>query len=185
MKVHNRRDLIAGLGVAIIGAAYFAETFRIQSTNDPVGPDMLPKIVGVSLVVLGLFIGVTALRSTARKDVESAMLSAAGGQSAVAPTAADDSPDAPEDDDLPDEPDEPPVQLSKLFLYIALFAAYALLLIPLGFLVSTVLFLLTLTTIYNRTAWKRNIIYSVIFTVVVYFAFKDGLGVFLPAGLIG
>lgn len=169
MQVHNRRDLIAGMGVVVVGAVYFAATFRIQATNDPVGPETLPRIVGMALIVLGLFIGGTAFRQRSKKSVEPAVLAAASGA----------------DDDLPDEPEDPPVQLSKLFTYLALFTAYALLLIPLGFLVSTSLFLFTLTMIYNRSAWKRNIIYSVVFAVVVYYLFKEGLGVFLPAGLIG
>lgn len=168
MQVHNRRDLIAGLGVIVVGVVYFAATFRIQATNDPVGPETLPRIVGIALIVLGLFIGGTAFREKRVTDVEAAMLAAGS-----------------DDDDLPDEPEDPPVQLSKLFTYLGLFTAYALLFIPLGFLLSTTLFLFALTMIYNRGAWKRNIIYSAVFAVVVYYAFKEGLGVFLPAGLIG
>lgn len=191
MQVHNRRDLIAGLGVVIIGVAYFAETFRIQVTNDPVGPESLPRLVGVALIVLGLFIGGSAFRAKPPEDVEATMLAAAGkpdagaARSAGSPSAASSS--AVDDDDggLPDEPEEPPVQMPKLLLYLGLFAAYAVLFIPLGFLLATSVFLFTLTTIYSRDRWLRNLLFSVIFTVVVYFAFKEGLGVFLPAGLIG
>ncbi|HLS32344.1 MAG TPA: tripartite tricarboxylate transporter TctB family protein, partial [Brevibacterium sp.] len=192
MKVHNRRDLIAGAGVVVVGAVYFADTFRIQDTNDPVGPAALPTIVAVALMVLGLFIAATAFRTRARDDVGAAMLAAVGtgaertaeepeavgASSAVSEDAEAVGTSAPEPDDV----QEPPVQVHRVFVYLGLFAAYAVLLIPLGFIVATTAFLLALTMIYNRDAWLRNILYSVLFAVVIYFAFKEGLGVFLPAG---
>src|SRR5690625_171251 len=195
MKVHNRRDLIAGAGVVVVGAVYFADTFRIQDTNDPVGPAALPTIVAVALMVLGVFIAATAFRAEAGDDVGAAMLAAvgtraekpaespdaAGASSAVSEEADPVGTSAPVSDDI----EEPPVQVHKVFVYLGLFAAYAVLLIPLGFIVATTAFLLTLTMIYNRGAWLRNILYSVLFAVVIYVAFKEGLGVFLPAGLIG
>lgn len=199
MKVHNRREIIAGLGVILVGAAYFADTFRIQATDDPVGPESLPQIVGVALILLGLFICVTGLRGKSRPDAAEALLSAtetlteaaaarehatpAGSAQATTTSAAT----AGDEDeyDLPPEPEDPPVVLRMVFVYLALFGAYALLFIPLGFIVATVLFLFTLTTLYNRKSWIRNAIYSVVFSVIVYFVFKEGLGVFLPAGLIG
>ncbi|SMX88597.1 putative tricarboxylic transport membrane protein [Brevibacterium sp. Mu109] len=179
MKVHDRRDLIAGAGVAIIGAVYLADTFRIQPTNDPVGPDTLPTIVAVALMVLGVFIAATAFRAKPENDVGASMLAAAGNRAEVSsqPSGAADA--------ETDEVVEPPVRVSRLFVYLGLFAAYAVLLIPLGFIVATTAFLLALTSIYNRSAWVRNILYSVLFSVIIYFAFKEGLGVFLPAGLIG
>lgn len=217
MKVHNRRDLIAGAGVVIVGAVYLADTFRIQPTNDPVGPDTLPTIVAVALMMLGVFIAATAFRAKPEGDVGAAMLAAVGtrpaessasrevaGAAAEAEAAEAEAPEAeaPEAEaaeteaagaEAPagasgaetDELEEPPVQVRRLFVYLGLFTAYAVLLIPLGFIVATTAFLLALTTIYNRGAWVRNILYSVLFTVIIYFAFKEGLGVFLPAGLIG
>ncbi len=202
MKVHNRRDLIAGAGVAIIGAVYLADTFRIQPTNDPVGPDTLPTIVAVALMVLGVFIAATAFRAKPKNDVGASMLAAVGtraedpsvaGEAVGAATDADaveagtaavGEPSGTSDTEI-DEVVEPPVQVSRLFVYLGLFAAYAVLLIPLGFIVATTAFLLALTSIYNRSAWVRNILYSVLFSVIIYFSFKEGLGVFLPAGLIG
>lgn len=216
MQVHNRRDLIAGAGVTIVGAVYFADTFRIKATDDPVGPETLPQIVGIALIVLGVFIAATAFRAKPQGDIEASMLAAAGAPSRVtapaeagagsaeagtgsaeagagvvtevpgtsgAGVAADEAPVG--EGTFPDAPEDPPVQLSKLAVYLGLFAAYALLLIPLGFLVATTAFLLALTSIYNRGAWVRNILYSVLFSVIIYFSFKEGLGVFLPAGLIG
>lgn len=199
MKVHNRRDLIAGAGVVIVGAVYLADTFRIQPTNDPVGPDTLPTIVAVALMMLGVFIAATAFRAKSKDDVGAAMLAAVGTRSeessasreragAAAEAEAEEAgaeASAGASGAETDELEEPPVQVSRLFVYLGLFTAYAVLLIPLGFIVATTAFLLALTTIYNRGAWVRNILYSVLFTVTIYFAFKEGLGVFLPAGLIG
>ena len=214
MKVHNRRDLIAGAGVVIVGAVYLADTFRIQPTNDPVGPDTLPTIVAVALMMLGVFIAATAFRAKPKDDVGAAMLAAVGTRSeessasreragataeaeatgaeaaeaeAAEAEAAEAGAEAPAGTSgaETDELEEPPVQVSRLFVYLGLFTAYAVLLIPLGFIVATTAFLLALTTTYNRGAWVRNILYSVLFTVIIYFAFKEGLGVFLPAGLIG
>lgn len=65
------------------------------------------------------------------------------------------------------------------------FAAYLIAFIPLGFLIATTLFLFGMTTLYAPKRWLRNALFAVVFAVTLYFAFKSGLGVFLPPGLLG
>lgn len=67
----------------------------------------------------------------------------------------------------------------------ALFFVYLAILIPVGFLLSTAAFLMTMTSIYAPHRWVRNLIFSVLFSLVVYIAFVYGLAVYLPVGILG
>ena len=80
-------------------------------------------------------------------------------------------------------PPEP--QLLKVVFQFALFVVYIAILIPVGFLLSTVAFLMGLTSIYAPQKWIRNLVFSVVFAVVVYAAFVYGLAVYLPVGILG
>jgi hypothetical protein len=62
-----RTDLITGGATAVIGAVYYIATFSIQETANIVTPRTFPAIVGIGLIVLGLFVaGQAVLRH--RKD---------------------------------------------------------------------------------------------------------------------
>ena len=80
-------------------------------------------------------------------------------------------------------PPEPKVR--KVVFQFALFFVYLAILIPVGFLLSTAAFLMGLTSIYVPEKWIRNLIFSVLFSVVVYAAFVYGLAVYLPVGILG
>lgn len=75
------------------------------------------------------------------------------------------------------------------FLYvIALSAAYIALLMPLGFIPTTVLFLLAMVLYFDPSEMKvrvRNaVLYAVLFSVFLYLFFGKLLGVLLPAGIL-
>src|SRR5699024_7747153 len=52
----QRTDLITGGAIAVIGAVYYIATFSIQETANIVTPRTFPAIVGIALIVLGLFL---------------------------------------------------------------------------------------------------------------------------------
>ena len=52
----HRTDLITGGATAVIGAVYYIATFSIQETANIVTPRTFPAIVGIGLIVLGLFV---------------------------------------------------------------------------------------------------------------------------------
>ena len=200
-----RTDLITGGAIAVIGAVYYIATFSIQETANIVTPRTFPAIVGIGLIVLGLFLaGQAVLRH--RKDTlaeaapgsaesaesaGSARTSAAGDGDGAAASAGESSVETAgrssgEDGGggvVLEAPPEP--QLRKVVFQFALFFVYLAILIPVGFLLSTAAFLMGLTSIYAPEKWIRNLIFSIVFAGVVYAAFVYGLAVYLPVGILG
>lgn len=207
----HRTDLVTGGAIAVIGAVYYIATFSIQETANIVTPRTFPAIVGIGLVVLGLFLaGQAVVRH--RKDTlaEAAPGSAgsaeagtgsvpgpgAGGGTASVSGDADRSAASAGESSLEtagtdeavggvvlDAPPEP--QVRKVVFQFALFFVYLGVLIPVGFLLSTAAFLMGLTSIYSPEKWIRNLIFSVVFAGLVYAAFVYGLAVYLPVGILG
>ena len=195
----HRTDLITGGAIAVIGAVYYIATFSIQETANIVTPRTFPAIVGIGLIVLGLFVaGQAVVRH--RKDtlaeagpgsVGSASVTAAGDGDGAAASAGEPSLESSGGSSgeegvggiVLEAPPEP--QLRKVVFQFALFFVYLAILIPVGFLLSTVAFLMGLTSIYSPQKWIRNLIFSVVFAVVVYAAFVYGLAVYLPVGILG
>lgn len=203
----HRTDLITGGAIAVIGAVYYIATFSIQETANIVTPRTFPAIVGIGLIVLGLFLaGQAVVRH--RKDslaeagpgsagsAESAgagsgsvgssgstdVTTASDGEGAAA-SAKDSEPAGGASGIVLEAPPEPKVR--KVVFQFALFFVYLAILIPVGFLLSTAAFLMGLTSIYVPEKWIRNLIFSVLFSVVVYAAFVYGLAVYLPVGILG
>lgn len=201
-----RTDLITGGAIAVIGAVYYIATFSIQETANIVTPRTFPAIVGIGLIVLGLFLaGQAVVRH--RKD---SLAEAGPGSTGPAESARSARPaESAEDEDgaaasagessletadrssgqegvggiVLEAPPEP--QVRKVVFQFALFFVYLAILIPVGFLLSTAAFLMGLTSIYAPEKWIRNLIFSVLFAVVVYAAFVYGLAVYLPVGILG
>lgn len=61
---------------------------------------------------------------------------------------------------------------------------YVVALVPLGYVLSTLAFLLLLTNYLNRGHWATNVATSVAFPVASYLLFTRVLGVSLPAGAL-
>lgn len=188
----TRRDLVTGIVIAVIGAVYFAATFSIRETTDIVTPRTFPAIVGVALIVLGLFLaGQSVWKARTQPggaggaDAEVGSVEAAEGGSAETHGTVSAEPDtaASATAVIIEAPPEPPGR--RVVLQFALFFAYLAIVIPVGFLLSTAAFLMALTSIYSPQKWIRNLIYSVLFSVILYFAFVYGLAVYLPVGILG
>ena len=73
-----------------------------------------------------------------------------------------------------------------MVISFAIFAAYIIAFIPLGYLLATFLFLVAMTTYVDRKKLLRNCIFAAVFSPAVYALFTYGLQVQLPApGLLG
>ena len=201
----HRTDLITGGAIAVIGAVYYIATFSIQETANIVTPRTFPAIVGIGLIVLGLFLTGQAIvrhrRDTlaeagpgsaeSAESAGSARTSAAGDGDGAAASAGESSVETAGRSSGEDgvggivleAPPEPKAR--KVVFQFALFFVYLAILIPVGFLLSTAAFLMGLTSIYVPEKWIRNLIFSVLFSVVVYAAFVYGLAVYLPVGILG
>lgn len=166
-----RGDVITGAVIAVVGIIYYIATFSIQETSDVVTPRTFSAIVGLGLILLGLFLAGQALYK-ARKiaeagDRDEPIRAGHGTGNGV----------------VLDSPEDPPSK--KVILQFALFFVYLAILIPVGFLLSTAGFLMALTSIYAPAKWIRNLIFSVLFAVIIYVAFVYGLAVYLPVGILG
>ena len=79
-----------------------------------------------------------------------------------------------------------PAQSPARFAVVAgLLLGYILLLLPLGYVISTFLFLFGTTMYLDRGRPVRNFVYSLLFALVVYYVFTELLTVVLPAGPLG
>jgi putative tricarboxylic transport membrane protein len=191
----QRTDLITGGAIAVIGAVYYIATFSIQETANIVTPRTFPAIVGIALIVLGLFLAGQAVYRARKAALAEAGpgdhingtgtgngAAASAGESAasVGESAASDETAGGPSLETPPEP-----AARKVVFQFALFFVYLAILIPVGFLLSTAAFLMGLTSIYSPQKWIRNLIFSIGFALVVYLAFVYGLAVYLPVGILG
>lgn len=79
----------------------------------------------------------------------------------------------------------PPQSPVRFAVIVGLLVAYILLFLPLGYVLSTFLFILGITMYLDRGHPVRNMIYALVFSLVVYFVFTELLGVALPRGPLG
>lgn len=187
----RRRDLITGSAVTFVGVIYYIATFSIELTNNVVTPRTFPAIVGIALIVLGAILIVQSLyRGKSFAPAEEVPATAADARSGEVGAASagdvDDSAGGAADDSagvVLETPEEP--KAKNVVFQFVLFFAYLAIVIPVGFVLATAGFLMALTSIYAPDRWIRNLIYSVLFSVVVYVAFVYGLAVYLPVGILG
>ena len=154
-----RRDL-AQLGLAaalvVVGAytVYDATTLRI-GFGDPVGPRVFPYVIGAGTIVLGVLLVIATLRG----DVPQAE----GG----------------EDVDLRQPADWVTVgKLVGVLMFTVLTVSF------LGWAISgAVLFVGSAWSLGSRTL-VRDVIVGLVLSVSSWYAFHEGLGVILPAGIL-
>jgi putative tricarboxylic transport membrane protein len=151
-------DLVAGGAVFAFAVAYLVAAFAIPESsfeNAVVGPRVVPIAIGVALGAASLALAIRGFLK---------------GRS--------------ERDAAPGD-DAPPQDLRKLGVVALLLLAYILIFVPLGYAISTFLFMLAVTMYLDRERWIRNLVYAVVFSVVVYSVFVYVVGVQLPAGILG
>jgi putative tricarboxylic transport membrane protein len=167
----GRSDVVSGLVVAGAGALLLAFALNIETTGKDLGngPRTLPVALSVLLIVSGLLLVGLGLRRVRVMGIERELMHY-GDAADVGELVL---------------PDEPPVPPRRLAVVVAMFIGYALIFIPLGYMLSTALYLTAMVTVIDRARWKRNVIFAVLFAVIVYYAFTRLLAVQLPAGIIG
>lgn len=168
----GRADVISGLVVTGGGLILLVSAIGIADPVRPapgIGPATLPTTLSVLLVLSGLVLAWFGLRRRSVTDVESDVTRYGDAEAAGEPAPAE----------------QPPVRWRRLGVVIALFIGYALVFIPLGYLVSTALYLGAMVTVIDAERWRRNLTFAVVFAVVVYYGFTELLNVQLPAGVLG
>ncbi|MEU3919572.1 tripartite tricarboxylate transporter TctB family protein [Streptomyces sp. NPDC029004] len=144
--------------LALVGVLVIVDAVRTgnsTSSTDPLGPRTLPVILGVLLLVVALVYVIDVAR---------------GGRG---------EPEAGEDVDL-----TTPVDWRTVLLMMGAFAVNAVLIEPLGWVISgSLLFWGTAFALGNRH-YVRNLAISVALSLITFYAFAIGLGVNLPAGVL-
>lgn len=165
MMKDAKADLIWGLIWAFVGAfvLIYSASYGMVESLDPVGPGYLPRMLGLGIVLLGLGM---ALESYAKyrkalAERQAGQAEEAGGEEQSSPGGA------------------------MRIIWSAISAiAYLALVEPLGFLISTPLFIAAIMLIYGDRNRKRLLWMSLGFTTILYATFAVGLKVLLPMGFI-
>ncbi len=150
-------DRIIFVCTLLLAGVYFWATAQIPSLElgDPLGPKAFPRMLGAGLLIAAVMLLLEILRN--RKQ----------------------------------EPSAPPVAAARwepqhwVVLAVAGWTAlYVLVFEPLGYLLSTAIYLLALTAYFNRGRWLMNGLTSVLFAAISYFSFTMILGVTLARGIL-
>ena len=151
-------DVVAGGFMFVFAVGYLAAAFAIPESsfeNTPVGPKAVPIAIGVALATASLALAIRGF---------------VWGRSRRDAASGDEA---------------PPQDLRKLGVVALMLLGYILIFVPLGYAISTFLFMLAVTTYLDSEHWIRNLIYAVVFSAVVYSIFVYVFGVQLPAGVLG
>ena len=158
--MRKNKELIGGLIFFIFAAAYFSISLSIPKFEDGfVSSDFMPKLYGVILIILSSLQIFQGISLMRKGEVKG------------------------EENEKTETWLVPEVILTFVFLIL-----YVAILKPVGFLISTILFLVVMIALFSPKE-KRNIIkiilISVIFTIAVYLIFVKGLSLTLPEGILG
>jgi putative tricarboxylic transport membrane protein len=154
----DRAQYAVCAALALLGVLVLVDASRlgaVASSNDPIGPKPVPIILGVLLVVVAAFYAVDVAR---------------GGVGEA---------EAGEDVDLSTR-----IDVRTVALLIGAFVLNALLIEPLGWVISgSILFWGAAFALGNRHH-VRGLVIGVALALTTFYAFAIGLGVNLPAGIL-
>ena len=151
-------DRIIFVGILLLTGVYFWATSQIPTLEigDPLGPKAFPRLLGVGLLIAAAMLLAEMIK--ARKS---------------APAKAEAEAEEPQD-----------TSTYKIVAGVAVVTGiYFALFEPLGYAVSTMLFLLVMTSYFNKGKWWSNVLTSVLYSFISYYAFTKLLSVNLPRGI--
>ena len=122
---------------------------------DPLGPGFFPMVIGVAALLLAVVLAVAIPR----------------GSKGEADAGEDIDPEAASD-------------WKTVGLLVALFVAMILLVVPLGWVITSTLFFGSAATILGSNHYVRNFAIGLVLALASFYAFYSGLGIPLPAGIL-
>lgn len=153
------KNTISGLLAVVLGASYLILTLRLphQTMGDPLGPKVFPLIIGIATLILGIALLIREkLISNEKKEILQMKMT----QSVKALIFR--------------------IGLTSIFGVI-----YGFLLDPLGYLISTFIFMVLLMFVINKLERiMESLIVSVGFSIVTYVSFGMLLKLSLPRGIL-
>ncbi|HBW34857.1 tripartite tricarboxylate transporter TctB family protein [Desulfosporosinus sp. BICA1-9] len=152
------KNVMTGLFAVALGGIYLIATLNLrqQTMGDPTGPKVFPLIVASLLILLGILLLVKEIRTPKElRSILSFQLTPEGKK-----------------------------VLIRIVVTSIAGIIYGFLLDPLGYLISTAVFMLGLMFLVNTFArWKQNIMVSIGFSLVTYIGFATLLHLSLPRGI--
>jgi putative tricarboxylic transport membrane protein len=199
-----RRNLSSETGAAIffllVGVVFTIGALQIPSATSEasiIGPRVFPLVVGILMMASSALMLVRSLRRPAEEHVPAAANPVAAGTPPAA-TGSQHHPNATAEHHIADDMvghslyDVPFAEAHalaetksegrRIVVILAFLAAYIVAFIPLGYPLSTFLFIGGITVYLNRAKLVRNLVYAAVFAVVVFLLFNYVLGVSLPLG---
>lgn len=148
-------DRVIFVCILILAGAYFYATEQLPSLEigDPLGPKAFPRLLGVALVITAIVLLVEMLRAPRRPKLQSKPEENNRGAYLVIAGV-----------------------VVWTFLYVLVFE-------KLGYVIATTIYLIVLTSYFNRGRWMTNVLTAVLFCVGSYWMFKV-LGVNLAQGIL-
>jgi putative tricarboxylic transport membrane protein len=155
--LQRRVEAATGAVLAVAGGYFTAASWRLGAGPDPSapGPGAVPGLIGLGLIACGCVIVILALLSLRNVPTQTV----AAGETA-------------------DQGNR------KLFVAIAMLFAGALLLEPLGFMLSTFLFLSVGFVVLGGASWRGALPAAALASTSLWLFFTKLLGVGLPFGRI-
>ena len=159
MFIKKYGDIIVGIVYAVLGIALIiAARMLPKSQVMDIGPDFMPTVVGTLILVLSIILLVQAVQEL-RKN--------------------------PDKEVGKDESDYKRVLLSLILALL-----YVFLLKPIGFIICTLVYLFCQIYVLAPDSYRTKkdmimyLIIDVVFTLIVYYLFRIGFKIVLPAGIL-
>jgi putative tricarboxylic transport membrane protein len=159
----NQNQILA-IVIAVFSIAYLVGAFQIRvfPLPRPVDSDVIPKVLGFAMLGLAVLLyfqkpGTGGAVVLAKEDPVEVKLAA------------------------PHWSENPVIQVVLTVLAIAAFAA---LLRPLGFAISSALLLFGLAALYGYRAWTINLLVAIAVPLFLYLVLTRAMGINLPRGIL-
>ena len=156
----KKENLVSGALVVLFGIYVFwtATNFGLKGLSpDPLGPAFFPKVLGIGLIGLGLLLMLIAIQKNEEVVEEEQEKQEQKGQFLTKGN-------------------------TKILLIIALGILYVYLLLKIGFVLDTLIFILAVMFITGERLWWKIAVSSLTISFGLFFLFKYVLKVMLPLG---
>lgn len=185
----SRKQITASIFFIVLAILYLWGTTYIRVVNifsvSVVSSATIPRLLGVLLLCLSVVLLIKSLRqrSSVRKNLS---LDKLGNPNSEVQQASGAVPIKLEDEMASIEQ----VDNVSIILTVVSLAIFALLIIPLGFLISSTIYMILQTLVLTKKELRKKkllliVLYSVVFALATYFIFTKGLDLMLPAGILG
>ena len=188
----RKKQIGASIFFIVVAILYLIGTLSIKTVNifgvTVVSSSTIPRVLGVLLLILSVVLLIKTLTTGKNSQAQAEKVEV---QASGAVTSEDGQLDIAKSlEEAENSEGEGDVDYLSIVLTLASLILFTILLDPLGFILSSFIYMVLQTTILTKKAVRLKklpitIVFSLVFSVVVYFLFTKGLSLMLPAGILG